>query len=169
MSDAVISATVAAISAFIISLVSALISFRVLRSEYQNKFRLELINRQINACEKLWLALALASKSRGIDHVIQYHDSKVFLNTKAVAELHKNILDALNSSSGLYYSKILRNSVFELRNFLEAELELDTNEKEIPISKSKAKNLDGYVQNVRIAIRKELNLEDLRITKEGPV
>ncbi len=169
MSDTLIAAIAGSVSALIASAIGALISYRLLKSEYQNKFRMELINKQIDACEKLWLALITASKSKGKDHVLQYRKEKIFINLRAAIELHKNLVDALNQSSGLYFSKDLRSSIFDLKDYLELEIDFDTEENENLISNTKANKLDGYVQNVRMAIRRELNLENLQVTKEGPV
>lgn len=169
MNDTLIAAIVGSVSALISSTIGSWISYRLLKSEYRNKFRLELITKQIDACEKLWSSLALASKSRGANHVLQHRNKNIFLNIQAAMILHENLVDALNLSSGLYFSRVLRSSIFELKDYIEMEISDAVTENEVSISKTKANKLDGYVQNVRMAIRKELNLENLQVTKEGPV
>ena len=76
-----------------------------------------------------------------------------------------------NSPSGLYYSHLLRKALFDLRSFIEKELLANAQEgqTELEISNTKANNFpDGAVQNLRIALRKEIGTEDLAVAREGP-
>ena len=63
-SDILFPALVGAVTAIISSLIGAWVTYRTLRKDYQNKYQMELINRQLVACEQLWSSLSVASKSK---------------------------------------------------------------------------------------------------------
>ncbi|HKJ39842.1 MAG TPA: hypothetical protein VJ972_13775 [Anaerolineales bacterium] len=156
-------------TAIISSLVGAWVTYRALKRDYQNKYQMELINRQIAACETLWSVLSVASRSKGNNHVLCKNNGKFLLNIEKGIELHDNVVNTVNSQHGLYFSRELRQSVFDLRDFIENEINFDLKDEYIPVSNTKANKLDGYVQNIRVAIRKELRLEDINAAKEGPL
>jgi len=81
-------------------------------------------------------------------------------------KLYDGLSELFNSHLGLYYSKSIRKCLFELRDFIQIEL---LNRGDGDISNAKVAIFDGYVQNLRTAIRKEIGVEDLKVTKQGPV
>lgn len=169
MSDLIVVSLISTTSAILISIIGVFVSHKLLKSELLGKYRTELIAKQISACESLWVNLSFASKSKVKGALIQKHKDGVSLNGKKVFDLHKGITDIVNSQHGLYFSKELRKSVYELRNFIEDEIGLDAKHINFQVSNTKANKLDGYVQNLRVAIRKELKLEDIKAAKEGPL
>lgn len=166
MSDILIAAVVGAITGLGTSLLGFLIAYRNLKTEFQGKFRLELISKQLVACESLWALLALASRSDGIERVITYDGEKPFLVRIQAKKLYDELNIIFNSPFGLYYSKNIRKCLFDLRDFIHREF-LQRGDDDI--SKVKVAKFDGYVQNLRIAIRKEIGVEDLKVTEQGPV
>lgn len=171
LSDVVLTGIIAAVVAIITSLITSFISFRTVKTEILSTYRQDLINRQVTACEMLWEALNLASKAKGDNFVIRYKDDKQYINLTAAKKLHQEITEVFNSKYGLYYSLTLREEIFGLRRFIESEfLELDLSSQSSPtISKTKAKSFFGRVGNLRIALRKEIGVENLTVGKEGPV
>ncbi|WKZ40460.1 MAG: hypothetical protein QY328_00225 [Anaerolineales bacterium] len=169
MNDLLITTLISVVSAVFVSVIGFLISYRLLKSEYLGKHRMELISKQMVACEKLWVDLSVASKSKQKSNLIANQKNALYLDGKITEALYSNIITTINSPSGLYFSRHLRKSVFDLRDFIEQEIYIDLNNQDQPISITKAKKLDGYIQNVRIAIRKELKIEDLKASQEGPL
>jgi hypothetical protein len=167
MSDILIASFVSVASAIVVSVIGFLVSYKLLKSELLGKHRMELISKQLIACEKLWSDLSIASKGKG--YWLKKNNNGAIIYRNKMIELHNNIIDTVNSQHGLYYSRKLRKSIFELRDFMENEFDLDLKEEKIQISSTKANKIDGYVQNVRVAIRKELKLEDINAVKEGPL
>jgi hypothetical protein len=172
ITDTVIASIVGAIAGVITSLLASWIGYRTLRTEFLAKHRLELISKQIAACEALWIVLEPVSRSVGENRVIKARGNKHYVDVQAAKELCAKLTLVFNSLSGLYYSRFLRKALFDLRDFIEKEFLANAQEgqTELEVSNTKANNfLDGEVQNLRIALRKEIGTEDLSVAKEGPV
>jgi hypothetical protein len=170
-SEVILTSIIAAIVAIITSLITSSVTSKNLKTEILSKHRQDLIRRQVIACETMWSALKLASKAKGENFVIQYKDEKTFVNIAAAKRLHNNLTESFNSKHGLYFSRELRDAIFNLRNFIEKEF-LNTNfssTTEAALSKSKTKSFFGRVASLRNALRTEIGVEDLTVGKEGPV
>jgi hypothetical protein len=156
------------LSAVLASAGASWVSYRALRSEYLSKRRLELISKQMGACEALWAALASGSRSRVGNRVVIYRDDHPYVVLATAQELCESLTTVFTSPAGLYYSRSVRHCLFELRDFLENEFLSGVREQvsELEISKSKAKNFDYLVQSLRISIRKELGVENLQVGQE---
>jgi hypothetical protein len=165
-----LAALVGFLTAVFTSILASWIGYRKLRAEYLGKYRFDLMKKQIDACEALWDALKPTSKSIGENRVILHRSGKTFVKINVAENLYKTINDVFNSPFGLYYSRQLRESLFKLRNFLEDEFITQANgNTELQISNTRARKFDSRVQNLRISIRKELELDDLRVVAEGPI
>lgn len=167
LSDVLLTGIIAAIVAIITSVITSFISYRSVKTEILSKHRQDLIEKQFAASEKMWEVLALASKAKSDKFVINYKDEKVHVNLGAAKKLHEDITDAFNSKHGLYLSRELRAAIFDLRNFIETEFLAP--KVETSISNNKARSFYGRVANLRNALRKEIGVEDLIVSKEGPV
>lgn len=167
--EAVVTIIAGALVAIISSALGAWGALVTLRRDYQNRYRMEIINKQMLACETLWSALSIASKYNGNEGLIEISKKGAVLRKKNIVELLRKIANALNSHHGLYYSKEVRNSVFALRDFIEGEININGKDTLILLSNTKANKLDGYIQNVRIALRRELRAENINHAKEGPL
>jgi hypothetical protein len=169
--ESIIPALVGALAAVATSIVGSLVGYRTLRAEYRSRHRLELIGKQIAACEDLWAALLIGSQSSGENRVIHHRDGKSFVSVPDSRQFYDDLTRTFNSSSGLYYSRELRDDLFALRGFVESDLmSLGGDDADlVEISNSKAKKFDGLVRNLRVAIRREIGVEDLKAATEGPV
>lgn len=171
ITDTVIASIVGAIAAVITSLLASWVGYRTLRAELLAKHRQELISKQIAACEALWAVLEPVSRSVGENRVIKARGNKHYVDILAAKELCAALTKVFNSPSGLYYSRLLRTALFNLRSFIEKEFLENAQEgqPELEISNTKANNfLADEVQNLRIALRKEIGTEDLAVAREGP-
>lgn len=169
--ESLIPALVGALAAVLTSVVGSLVGYRTLRAEYRSKHRLELIGKQIAACEELWAALVTGSQSSGDSRVIHHRDGKSYVSVTDARQFYGSLTSVFNSSSGLYYSRELRDALFALRGFVESDLMTLVSEETslVEISNNKAKKFDGHVNWLRIAIRREIGVEDLKAATEGPV
>jgi len=168
MSETLIAAILGTTSGLILGIASLYFAYRNLKFEYRGKFELEIIMKQISACEALWGVLANSSKSDGDERILIYQENQIAINKKNVKKLYDDINQIFNSPMGLYFSRDLRKNMFDLRDFINAEF-LQKLPKDDLISKTKAEKFDGYVQNLRLAIRKEIGAVDLVVTKKGPL
>jgi hypothetical protein len=170
LGDTIISALIGALTAAIISLAGYWASYRNLRTEYLAKRNIDFTNKQIAACEALSVILEPVSRSQGDERVIIYKGQQAFVALCAAREFYKSLCKVFNSSAGLYYSKQLRNELFDLRNYLMEEFiaKAEEGQTELPIARNKAERLDGKVQQLRIAIRAEIGVEDLRVATVAP-
>ena len=112
------------------------------------------------------------SRSVGAIRVVTTKGNKRYVDIQAAKELCEALTKVFNSPSGLYYSLQLRTALFDLRDFVEKEFleNVQESQAEIEISNVKANTfLNGIVQNLRIAVRKEIGTEDLVVAKEGPI
>jgi hypothetical protein len=165
VSETIIAAMVGAITAIITSILAAWVSYYNISKEYKTKYHMDLVSKQIDACEKLWGVLEIASKKGGADKLISESDKGTFISIEAARKLHSNLTEIFNSPSGLYYSRSLRSELFILRDFIDNQILKDIQETKLQWSKAKANKLDGYIQNLRTAIREEMGLDDLRVSK----
>jgi hypothetical protein len=166
MTDSLLAAFVGAIIAIVTSIIATWVSFRNIRTEYQTKYHLELVERQIKACESLWSVLAITSRTFGDQRLIIFNEKDAAISVECAQKLYSDLTVVFNSSSGLYFSKDLRRSLFVLRDFLGEEIITNkSDEQTLQWSKTKAKDLDGYIQNLRNAIRNEVGLVDLTVAK----
>lgn len=169
--DALFPALVGALAAVLTSVLASLLGYRTLRAEYTSRHRLELIGKQIAACEALWATLGLAAQAQGDRRVIVHQDGKSYVSPAVARELYLELTRVFNSSSGLYYSKDLRTALFGLRDFIETDL-MEGGAGGQPlreISNNKARKFDQAVTWLRVAIRKEIGVEDLKAGVEGPI
>ena len=166
MSDSFIAALAGFITAIVASIIASWVSFRSIRTEYKTKYHSELIGRQIQSCENLWSALGAASRTIGDQRLIVVNKKDATISVECAKKIYNDLSSVFNSSSGLYFSKNLRQSLFELRDFLGQEILLKVKKEAfLQWSKTKANDLDGYIQNLRNAIRHEVGVEDLTIAK----
>lgn len=163
-----IAAVAGVLSAVLASAGASWVSYRALKSEYLGKRRLELIGKQIAACEALWNALASTSRSHVGNRVVIYRNDHPWVALATAHELCESLTAVFMSPAGLYFSRTVRHCLFDLRDFLESEFLSGAHEQvsEIEISKRKAKNFDYLVQCLRVAIRKELGVENLQVANE---
>ncbi len=171
ITDTLIAALVGAITAVLTGIFTSFISYRVLKAEYSGKQRLEIIGKQIAACESLWAILDSGSLSLGENRVVYRLGDRFHLNPKSAAHFHDSINKIFLSSSGLYFSRQLRDAIFELRDFIEKDFLITQKEitSNIEISTTKVKYFDGLVANLRNCIRKEIGVEDLKAGSENPI
>lgn len=170
LGDTIISALIGAVAAALTSLAGYWVSYRNLRAEYLAKRNIDFTNKQIAACEALWVVLEPISRSQGDERVIIHRDQKTFIVLCAAREFYKSLCRVFYSSAGLYYSKQLRNELFDLRNYLMEEFisKAEEGQTEMPVGRNKVERLDGKVQQLRIAIRAEIGVEDLRVANTAP-
>ena len=166
--ESIIPALVGALAAVATSIVGSLVGYRTLRAEYRSRHRLELIIKQMAACEELWAALLIGSQSSGENRVVHHRDGKSYVSVPDSRQFYDDLTRVFNSQSGLYYSRELRQALFDLRGFVEADL-MTLGDGLVEISNNKAKKFDGYVRTLRVAIRREIGVEDLKAATEGPV
>jgi len=166
-----VAAVVGALSAILTSVIASWVSYRSLRAEYLGKHRLELISKQMAACEALWAVLEPASRSEGEARIIVHKKDQPYIVLSVAKKFYDDLNKVFNSTPGLYYSRQLRTELFDLRNFIMKEFisEASEDQFEVQISKSKEEKFDGKVQQLRIAIRAEIGVKDLKVTSEGPI
>ena len=171
MQTEVVAIAVGFLSALVTSILGSWLGYRTLRAEYLGKRNVDFINKQMAACEALWVILELAARSQGEERVIVHKNEQSYIDQSVAKKLYNSLNSVFNSASGLYYSRQLRAELFDLRNFILDEfVSIESkNQTEIQISKSKADKFDGKVQQLRIAIRAEIGVEDLKVTSEGPI
>lgn len=159
------------LSAIVTSILGSWLGYRTLRAEYLGKRNIEFASKQLTACEMLWISLEPASRSKGSGRVIVNKDEQSFVVLSAAKDFYDSLNKVFNSPSGLYYSRRLRNELFDLRDFTLDEFLSNGKEgqAEVKISKSKAKEFDSKVQQVRIAIRDEIGVKDLTVTSKNPI
>lgn len=161
MSETFFPAIVGALTAIFTSIVANWVSMRSIKAEYEKKHQMELIAKQFSACEDLWHALETASmKSMGSKCVF---DSSLVYSKENAKELYDRLFAVFLSPAGLYFSRDLRKCFFRLTDFIGAEINAENNH---GWSKTKIKTFDGMVQDLRVAIRHEMGLEDLTVTRE---
>lgn len=167
-SGTLIAAIAGVLSAVLASAGASWVSYRALKSEYLGKRRLELIGKQMAACEALWTTLASGSRSHVGNRVVVYRNDHPHVVLATAQEMCESLTDVFTSPAGLYYSRTVRHCLFDLRDFLEGEFLSGTYEQgsELEISKTKAKKFDYLVQSLRVSIRKELGVENLQVAKE---
>jgi hypothetical protein len=107
MSDTVVAAIVGSLSGFLVSIISVYFAYKNLKSDYKGKFELEIISKQILACEALWGTLSIASRSAGDDKVLTYQDDHIVLIPKNARKMYDDINQLFNSPLGLYFSRNL--------------------------------------------------------------
>jgi hypothetical protein len=170
LSDAVIAAIVGFLSAVITSIIASWVSHRRLRAELMGKYRLELIGKQTTACESLWSVLESGSRSIGENRVVVYTEGKPHVVIPVAKDLYAALTKVFNSPSGLYFSRQLRQAIFDLRDFIGDEFipKNQDGQSELEVSNNKAKSFHGRIANLRIALRKEIGTEDLTVSREGP-
>ena len=171
MQTEIVAIAVGFISALVTSILGSWLGYRTLRAEYLGKRNIEFINKQLVACESLWIVLESGSRSKGTERVIVHKNEQAYLHLSPAINLYDSLNKVFNSASGLYYSKKLRDELFDLRNFIMDELisKIKEGQTEIQISNNKAKEFDSKVQQLRIAIRAEIGVNDLKVTNEGPI
>jgi hypothetical protein len=171
LGEIVISALIGALTAAITSLIGFWVSYKNLSAEYLGKLNIELTNKQLSACEALWIILEPVSRSRGVTRVIIQRNEQPYVVLNAAKNFYDSINKVFYSKSGLYYSRRLRNELFDLRDYILEEFisKMKDGVTEIQINKSKVKKFDGKVQQLRIAIRAEIGVEDLKVTSEGSI
>lgn len=164
MSESFIAALVGALTALITSTIAGWVSFSSIRTEFKSKYHSELITRQIQSCENLWSVLAIASRTMGEKRLIVKNENSATISVEQARKLYDDLTSVFTSPSGLYFSRNLRLSLFDLRDFLSEEILLEAKEEaSFQWSKTKANELDGYIQNLRNAIRHEVGAEDLKL------
>jgi hypothetical protein len=170
LTDTVIAAVVGALAAVLTSLAASWVRYRALRADYLGKYRMELISKQMAACEALWRVLEPGSRSHGQVRVIVNKNDKHYASVEVAEKLYGELTQVFNSPSGLYFSRQLRESLFELRDFIGDEFlkKAESGNTELEISNNKAKSFHGRLATLRIALRKEIGTEDLVVSKEGP-
>lgn len=168
MNEVLLTAIVGSLSGFFASFISVYFAYKSIKSDYRGKFELEIISKQINACETLWSILSVASKSEGEDRILTHKNDQITLDAQGAKKLYDALNQIFNSPMGLYFSRALRKSLFELRDFIYSEF-LQKATKENHISNTKAAKFDGYIQNLRVAIRREIGVVDLSVTMKGPL
>ena len=166
-----ISILVGFLTAVATSIIGAWLSYRALRAEYLGKLNIEFINKQLAACEALWVVLEPASRSKGSKRVIIWKNDEPYVILSVANDLYNSLNAVFNSSSGLYFSRHLRGELFDLRNFIQNELtaNVKAGQTEILVPRGKAEKFDSKVQQLRIAIRTEIRVEDLKVTTTGPI
>lgn len=169
LSDSLFAAVIGFLSAIITSLIAAGVTYRKLKLELLGKHNQELINRQFVACESLWLALESASRSVGENRVVVFREQKIYIVLPAARHLYDALTGVFNSADGLYFSRHLRTELFDLRGFIETEFvaPIHSSMVEINVSRNKYEKFDGKVQNLRKAIREEIDVEDPGFVKKG--
>src|SRR5687768_12296062 len=113
VADTVMAAIVGSLAAILTSLLGSWISYRALRADYLGKYRLDLIGKQMAACEALWNVLEPGSRSHGKIRVIIDKNNKHYANVKVAEKLYSDLTRVFNSSAGLYFSRQLRETLFE--------------------------------------------------------
>jgi hypothetical protein len=171
LGENIVSALIGAATAAVTSLIGFWVSYRNLRAEYLAKRKIDLSSKQVAACEALWIILEPASRSQGEVRMVIYRDDQPYIVLSIAREFYTALCKVFYSTAGLYFSRTLRNEFFDLRDFIMEEFisKAKENQKEIQIAKNKAKSLDGKVQQLRIAIRAELGVEDLNVASENPI
>lgn len=171
MQAEIIAIAVGFLSALFTSILGSWLGYRTLRAEYLGKRNVDFINKQMAGCEALWVVLEPTSRSQGEERVLIYKNDQPYVVLLRAKKLYDSLNKVFNSASGLYYSKQLRTELFDLRNFILEEFisAVKDSQTEIQISKNKAEKFDGKVQQLRIAIRAEIGVEDLKVTSEGPI
>ncbi len=171
MQTEVIAIAVGFLSALMTSILGSWLGYRVLRAEYLGKRNVDFINKQMTACEALWTILEPSARSQGEERVIVHKNEQSYVVLSVAKKLYDSLNNVFNSASGLYYSRQLRTELFDLRNFILDEFvsTVTNGQAEIQISKNKAEKFDSKVQQLRIAIRAEIGVEDLKVTSEGPI
>jgi hypothetical protein len=84
-----------------------------------------------------------------------------------VQDFIEQIISVFYSTSGLYFSRDVRIKLFDLRDFIRDNFLNEPDKNEIPISKNIANRFRSKVTKLRIAIRKEIGVEDLKVTAES--
>ena len=171
MQTEIIAIAVGFLSALVTSILGSWLGYRILRAEYLGKRNVDFINKQMSGCEALWVILEPTSRSLGEERVIIHKNEQSYVVLVTAKKLYDSLNKVFNSTSGLYYSKQLRTELFDLRNFILGEFIsiAKDGQAEIQISKNKEDKFDGKVQQLRIAIRAEIGVEDLKVTSEGPI
>lgn len=171
MQTEMIAIIVGFLSALVTSILGSWLGYRTLRAEYLGKRNVDLINKQMAACEALWVVLESAARSQGGERVIIQKNEQPYVVLSVAKKLYDSINKVFNSTSGLYYSRQLRTELFDLRNFVLDEFISTAKDEQtkIQISKNKAEKFDRKVQQLRIAIRAEIGVEDLRASSESPI
>ncbi|MCD4738859.1 MAG: hypothetical protein K8R89_06330 [Anaerolineae bacterium] len=170
VTDTIIAAIVGFLSAVITSLIASRVSYRKLKTEYLAQHRKEIIDKQVSACESLWIALEPASRVDGETRiVVNVHDSPRVILPVAI-EFNRKITEVFFSPSGLYFSRQLRRALFGLRDFIQEEFISKNLGKEIEfdISKTKYRKFRSKMTKLIITIREEIGVEDLCLAREGP-
>lgn len=171
MQTEVVAIAVGFLSALVTSILGSWLGYRTLRAEYLGKRNVDFINKQMAACEALWVVLEPAARSQGAERVIIHKNEQYYINQSVAKKLYDSLNRVFNSASGLYFSRQLRTELFDLRNFILDEFisSVNNDQTEIQVSKSKAEKFDSKVQQLRIAIRAEIGVGDLKVTSEGPI
>jgi hypothetical protein len=142
-----------------------------LRTEYEAKHRTQLITKQIAACEEIWGALRLASKRKGAEQVVVWNGSSASISAKHAKELYLSLINIFNTPTGLYLSHDVRQKLWPVLDILEEKLapEICGRSERSDVSKNTISSFWGCVAELRNALRRELGVEDLKVTREEPV
>lgn len=166
MDTKLFAALIAFLSAIMTSLIGYWVAYKKIQKELHTTHKSDLIKKQMEACERLWASLEFASFSPGDDRIIQESESGVSVNIDLSRQFISNLVSVFHSSVGIYLSRNVRKELFGLRDFVASEfIDAGGSKDEIQISKTKAEKFRNKVTKLRIAIREEIGVEDLTVTK----
>lgn len=162
MDPKVLVALIAFASALITSVIATWVAYNKLKKERYLARRDELIKKQMDACEQLWQTLEVASFSPGDNRIIRVNEDEIKVDKKKAREFLENIISVFYSPVGIYLSRNVRKSIFELRDFASSEFICNESNDEFKnISKRKASRFRSKVTNLRMALREEIGVIDL--------
>lgn len=165
-----ISAMVGSFSAVLTSIISVCIGYKRLKVELLAKHRTELIHKQIEAAEALWRCLEPLSIADGDNRIIFEKDERNVARIQVAKAFYHAVTSLFFSTSGLYWSKNLRRSVFGLRDFLDDKMiKISRGQEEVCISNRTKKSFDYLVIELYKNIRSDIGTTNLQVGKEGPL
>ena len=155
-------------SGVVTSSVGAWAGYRKIRSELIGSYRQNLFLKQQESCEAIWEALEVASFLVTEDSIICGTPNDWKLNIEKTIEFNRRLTRVFCSYYGLYLSKQTRSTLFQLRDFLvNIVSDIEDNDSDyIVLSNTQVRRIRGRVTALRIALRSEIGVKDLKIGQE---
>lgn len=165
MDPKIIAALIGLSSAVITSFIVSWLSYKKLKKDLVLEYKTELIKKQMESCENLWESLTAVSFTLGNECLVKNIDDKPTVDIEEAKSFVKASSDVFLSSFGLYFSRNIRDSLFDLRDFIVDEFIKKSEAENYVISKRLLKRFRGKVGKLRTAIREEIGVRDLKVTE----
>jgi len=166
MDTVIVAALIGFISAVITSLISHGLLLGRIRREAMEPFRSEFYQKQLMAYQKMWSLLGPTSRYPSDNTVIIRKNRQQYLSVVNARKFSNDIREFFFSEYGIFLSKEMRKSIFEMLDDLaEHKYRGGSEDNLVPLTKEQASSIQVCFANIHVTARRDLALSDIAFPK----